>query len=767
MSKFNRAAEQMLVEAVQLAEEFGHTFIGTEHLLLALVTVKNTTAGELMQKRGIDEAGIRKIVGEYSGRGEPSRLDISDLTPKAKRILEDAYVLSKKHSNGTVDTEHVLLSICDERDSVANKILKTLRCDVTAMRDEILTDLKSKKGFRETESHKYLNQYGKNMVKLASEDKFDPVVGRDAETDRLIRILTRKNKNNPCLVGEAGVGKTAIVEGLAKRIADGNVPQHLKNKLIYSIELTNMVAGAKYRGDFEERIKNILNEVVKLGNVILFIDELHTIVGAGAAEGAIDASNILKPQLSRGEIQIIGSTTHKEYRKYIERDQALERRFQPISVDEPSSDATVRMLHGIKDRYEKHHSVKISDDAITEAVRLSDRFISDRFFPDKAIDVLDEACSYVSSSITNSPKLDDIYEQNEIGVGGKNTDDTLVSVKIKNELERLQRNIDKEARTVVDAEAVQTVISEICKIPLERIKKSSDFEYLRDTMTNLLPAQVKGIEAIVRVLKRNTLTQANNEPLAVFTIDSSPRYTRDEFIKAIVSGYFCNEKSLMRLDMTEFSQPQSINRLIGSPPGYEGHDEGGIITEHLRRYPYSLLFFDSYTHACPEVKRLITQFIESGRLEDSNGRAVYLKNSIVMISVEAKNRAEIGFSSGKSAYSNESVIGKELSLMIDAHIHLQKLSLKETEYFLIGLTSELVKKMSDIGIDLIIEDGFCKAVCEKLLKRAESYKEIRDFYKIYVESAVYDIVNVDEIDKIELRLDADEIIARPYVPETI
>ena len=413
--RFTQKAENALNHSVKIAEMLGHTYIGTEHLLLALTEDELSCAALILKKNGIDKNKVSSVIKEYSGTGVKSTLSSKDLTPRARKILEGSYNNAVAYGNGTIGTEHILLSLIDERESVAFKLLKNMRVDINTVRENTFTLIKSReRTLQKTKKESYspiLKQYGKNLCELAKEDAFDPVIGRDAETDRVIRVLSRKNKNNPCLIGEAGVGKTAIVEGLAQRIVKNEVPPALKDKTIISVDLTSMVAGAKYRGDFEERIKNIIAEVVKHKDIILFIDEIHTIVGAGAAEGAIDAANILKPQLARGDLQIIGATTFDEYRRYIEKDAALERRFQPVRINEPSEEDTVTMLKALKERYEKHHCVNIDDEAIEECVTLSKKYINDRYLPDKAIDVLDEACAMTINKLSNTENISDILEQ--------------------------------------------------------------------------------------------------------------------------------------------------------------------------------------------------------------------------------------------------------------------------------------------------------------------------------------------------------------------
>ncbi len=719
MSRFNDRAERVLVRAVALAEEFGHTYIGTEHILLALSEDADSISSELLSKKGITFDIIKKHIIDYSGVGAPCHLLTEDITPKAKRLLEAAFVNAKRLSDGLVSTEHILLAVLEDKDSVAYKMLKALKCDILGIKDEISVDLKNKKGIKDEDGTKHLRQYGKNMVKLALEDKYDPVIGRELETERLIRILTRKNKNNPCLIGEAGVGKTAIVEGLAKRIADGNVPLYLKDKVIYSIDLTNMVAGAKYRGDFEERIKNVINEVVKNSNIILFIDEIHTIVGAGAAEGAIDASNILKPQLSRGEIQIIGSTTLSEYHKYIEKDAALERRFQPIMVEEPSAEVTVSMLQGIKSRYENHHGVIISDEAIDTTVRLCERYINDRFLPDKAIDALDEACAY-KSSITqhNIAESSDNSWQNISVAKCKSVDEMLMDIKLRSELNGEQ----KAPRAIVTKSDIERVISEICRIPVDQIRSVTDFNALREQLLNDTVEQNEVVSTVISVLKRCELLSKNrNRPLGVFYASSKKKTELNSLLSSIALHYFGKESALYRVNMNEFTERHSISRLIGAPPGYEGYDEGGSLTERMRRFPYSLICFDSIDNACVEVRNVISQIINTGKLTDTHSRTVKFNNSIVFLTTEHEGVRKIGFA---DAPINNNKAIRDMMQGIDACLTFNAPSCEAIKRTIYARIEEFKGNILKFGVNLRISDDVWDYLLQLIKEKADCSDEV-------------------------------------------
>lgn len=761
MSKFNDRAEKVLVRAVALAEEFGHTYIGTEHLLLALSEDENSISGELLSKRGISFDLLKKQITDYSGVGAPCRLLTEDITPKAKRLLEASFLNAKRFSDGIVTTEHILLSLLEDKDSVAYKILKSVKCDILSIKDEIAVDLKNKKGIKEDDGTKALNQYGKNMVKLALEDRFDPVIGRDRETERLIRILTRKNKNNPCLIGEAGVGKTAIVEGLAKRIADGNVPDYLKNKIIYSIDLTHMVAGAKYRGDFEERIKNVLNEVVKNSNIILFIDEIHTIVGAGAAEGAIDASNILKPQLSRGEIQIIGSTTFKEYRRYIEKDPALERRFQSVIVEEPSHGATVEMLMGLKGRYEEHHGVSITDEAVLATVTLSERYINDRFLPDKAIDVLDEACAYKSfKKARKDCKTSFISRQKCISASDKSVDEILMDIKLHNELGAEVSQI----RDTVTERDVELVIADICRIPVEQVRSSTDFNALKLGLLKDNVGQEAVVASVVSVLKRQELFGGNStRPKGVFFASSKKKAELDSLLSSLALNYFGKESAIYRVDLNEYTERHSVSRLIGAPPGYEGYDEGGTLTERVRRFPYSLICFDEIDNACVEVRNIISRIVTTGRLNDSHSNEVSFNNSIIVITSKNESGKIIGFNNSK----NEAKSASGMMRGIDAVLHFEAPSQSYIQSTAILRLKSFSENLQKIGVGLNINDDAYSFLFDYLKLNASSVTEIEDKINELIVNPVIELIYSTELTDVLVKADGNRLIISETVPEII
>ena len=633
--RFTQKAENALNRSVKTAENLGHTYIGTEHLLLALAEDDLSCAALILKKNDVDKEKILSFIKEYSGIGVKSTLSSKDLTPRARRILEGSYNNAMQYGDGTIGTEHILLSLIEERDSVAIKLLKNMRADLGAIKDDVYTLIKSRERTVEKvkrESHSpILKQYGKNLCELAREGKFDPVIGRESETDRVVRVLSRKNKNNPCLIGEAGVGKTAIVEGLAQRIVQNDVPPILQGKTIISVDLTSMVAGAKYRGDFEERIKNIINEVVKHKDIILFIDEIHTIVGAGAAEGAIDAANILKPQLARGDIQIIGATTFDEYRRYIEKDAALERRFQPIRINEPSEKDTVKMLKALRPRYEEHHGVVIEDGAISECVALSSKYINDRFLPDKAIDILDEACAMAISKsgvLNNSSIIFGQYVPIE-----KKQEANVLDIRSICEAEypvkATSRSTDK--KPVVTDSTVRDVISEASGIPVSMIKKSIDYAELERRLNEVVLGQTDAVRRLVSVIKRSDLGFGKSDrPRGIFMFAGESGVGKTALATELEKCLYYDTSSLLRFDMSEYSERQSISKLIGSPPGYVGHEEGGALTEAVRKKPHAVILFDEIEKADKEILNILLQISDHGFLTDASGRSVSFRNTIII-----------------------------------------------------------------------------------------------------------------------------------------
>lgn len=656
--KFTARARKAIDLASEIAMDLGHSYIGTEHILYGLAKEGSGVASKVLENQAINAQKIENEIIDLIGK-EDSVKETLGFTPRTKKVLENSFVEAKKVGYDYIGTEHLLIGILREGDSIAVRILLDLNIDIPKIYNEIIgvvNEVESVTGSK-NENKKIiskgniptLNQFGEDLTKKALDGKLDPVIGRNEEIQRLIQILSRRTKNNPCLIGESGVGKTAIVEGLAEKIASGDVPDILKDKQIFSMDISGMVAGAKYRGDFEERIKKALAEVKKVGNIILFIDEIHTIVGAGSAEGAIDAANILKPMLARGEIQLIGTTTIEEYRKYIEKDTALERRFSPINVPEPSKEDTIQILNGLRDKYEAHHNVKITDEAISSAVELSTRYMNDRFLPDKAIDLIDEAASKARLKAYTEPKLLKKLEE-EIERIQKDKEEAIRSQKFEkaaelrdneNELiekkekeEQKWKNKNTKTMITISEENIAEIISGSTGIPVDKISKNENekLKNLESRFHEKVIGQNEAIEAVAKAIKRGRVgIKDPNRPIGSFLFLGPTGVGKTELSKAVAECLFGGEKDLIRIDMSEYMEPHSVSKLIGSPPGYVGFEEGGQLTEKIRRKPYAVILLDEIEKAHPDVMNILLQILDDGRLTDSNGRTVDFKNTVIIM----------------------------------------------------------------------------------------------------------------------------------------
>ena len=649
--KFTTRAKKAIELAQDEAISLGHNYIGTEHILYGLVKEGAGVASKVLANQDITAEDIENKIIEMIGKEVVTSTETLGFTPRSKRVIENSFIEARKLGYDYIGTEHLLMGILREGDSIAVRILIDLDVELPKLYNEIVNvinevqDVKQDKTSTKGANGSYnstttLNQFGEDLTKKAIEGKLDPVVGRSEEIERVIQILSRRTKNNPCLVGEPGVGKTAIVEGLAQKINSGDIPEILKNKRVVSMDISGMVAGAKYRGDFEERIKKALGEVKKAGDVILFIDEIHTIVGAGSAEGAIDAANILKPMLARGEIQLVGATTIEEYRKYIEKDTALERRFSPVTVSEPTEKDTITILKGIRDKYEAHHNVKITDEAIDAAVSLSVRYINDRFLPDKAIDLIDEASSKARLKTYTEP--DSLKEmQEEIDRMSKDKEEAVRSQKfekaaaLRDEERALREKFEKEEKKwknkntktmiTITEENIADVIALWTGIPAKKITEdeNSRLRNLENSLHERVIGQNEAVEAVSKAIRRGRVGLKDpSRPIGSFLFLGPTGVGKTELSKALAESLFGDETSMIRIDMSEYMEPHSVSKLIGSPPGYVGFEEGGQLTEKIRRKPYSVILFDEIEKAHPDVMNMLLQILDDGRLTDSNGRTV-------------------------------------------------------------------------------------------------------------------------------------------------
>lgn len=667
-SRFTEKAEKALNAAVGVAEEFGHTYVGTEHILLSLSREEMSCASVILRKNGVHAKALEETMRTYSGASKPTVLSSKHMTPRCRRVVEASYKTSVKYGAARIGTEHILMAILEEKDCVGAKLLHCVQaCDPVTLRDELITFLRTGSANHSSDTKSLaiptLMKHAKDLTAMAREGKLDPVIGREAETERLIRILCRRVKNNPCLIGEAGVGKTAIVEGLAMRIAAGDVPSLLSEKTLLSLDITSLVAGTKYRGDFEERVKTMLDEAIRHPSVILFIDEIHTIVGAGAAEGTIDAANILKPELARGRIQLIGATTAAEYRTSIEKDSALQRRFQPLTVEEPTEEATLHILRGVRKRYEKHHMLTVTDEALQACVTLSQRYLPDRFLPDKALDLLDEACAKMNveqnkkspSVLALEEKIRQTQKQKEEAIRQQ---DFSLALSLRDLAEMYEEQMAGErdkARVgngcLVTEEVVKQIVTEMTGTPVQGIRdEGADADLNRRLLQHII-----GQDAAVRcvcdaILRSRAGLSDPARPLGVFLFLGESGVGKTALAKALATELFSTDASLIRYDMSEFSEAHAVSKLIGSPPGYVGYDDGHTLTERIRRHPYAVVLFDEIEKAHAEVINLLLQVTDDGTLTDSSGHRVSFRHACVIFTSNIgadhfKKNAPLGFTS--------------------------------------------------------------------------------------------------------------------------
>jgi len=772
--RFTEKAIKVIMLAQEEARRLGHNFVGTEQILLGLIGEGTGVAAKVLKSLGVNLKDSRIEVEKIIGRGSGFVAVEIPFTPRAKRVLELSLEEARQLGHNYIGTEHLLLGLIREGEGVAARVLENLNIDLTKVRTQVIrmlgetaevgTGASTTKGNLKTAT---LDEFGTNLTKLASESKLDPVVGRHSEIDRVVQILGRRTKNNPVLIGEPGVGKTAIAEGLAQRIQTGDIPDILEDKRVLTLDIGLLVAGTKYRGEFEERLKKIMEEIKSAGNVILVIDEVHTLIGAGAAEGAIDAANILKPALARGELQCIGATTLDEYRKHIERDAALERRFQPVMVGEPSIEDTIEILKGLRERYEQHHRLKITDDALEAAAHLGDRYISDRFLPDKAIDLIDEAGSRVRLINSKLPpeakqidrELRQVQKQKEESVRDQNFDqagqlrekEMELSAKIKEVLDNKkestagdQSDADNSVKSdsnllqspLVCEEDVAHIVASWTGVPVQKLTETESVKLLNmeETLHQRLIGQDEAVKAVSKAIRRARVGLKNpNRPIASFIFSGPTGVGKTELTKSLASYFFGSEEAMIRLDMSEFMERHTVSKLIGSPPGYVGFNEGGQLTEAVRRRPYTVVLFDEVEKAHPDVFNLLLQLLEDGRLTDSKGRTVDFKNTLLIMTsnigskVIEKGGGGLGFEfSGDSVEDSQynrikSLVNEELKQYfrpeflnrLDEIIVFRQLTKNEVKEIAEIMLQEVFVRLQDKGIKLNVTDAFKERLVEE------------------------------------------------------
>ena len=747
---FTEKANEALNYAIETAENMGHTYVGSEHLLAGLLKVDGGVASAALGGRGITANAVENVLKSTVGIGTPTVLMPSDFTPRLKYIIELALEAARSMGHAYTGTEHLLISLLKEGSNVAINILERLGASPSEILSDTVKSLNTapggqnaaKQGGKPNGSSKTptLDQFGRDLTDLARQNKIDPVIGREKEIERVIQILSRRTKNNPCLIGEPGVGKTAIAEGLALKIAAGEVPDTLSGKRLVSLDLTGMVAGTKYRGDFEERIKTAIDEVTKSGDVILFIDEIHTLIGAGAAEGAVDAANILKPSLARGELQVIGATTLDEYRKHIEKDAALERRFQPVTVGEPSEEEALQILHGLRDKYEAHHKVRITDEALEAAVKMSVRYIGDRFLPDKAIDLVDEAASKVRlRAFSTPPELKELEGEikalEDEMASAITAQDFELAAKLRDEKRDMEKTLKEEKAAwqqrssgmagEVTADEIAEIVSGWTSIPVVELtqEESERLLHMEEELHRRIVGQDEAVKAVSRAIRRSRVGLKDpKRPTGSFIFLGPTGVGKTELCKALAASLFGDENAMIRLDMSEYMEKHTVSRLVGSPPGYVGYDEGGQLTEKVRRKPYSVILFDEIEKAHPDVFNMMLQILDDGILTDAQGRRVDFKNCIIIMTsnVGAKliagSGSSLGFGEGgENGLSDEkikeSVMGElkatfrpEFLNRVDDIIVFRKLTQEDIREIAARLLDNLSDRVKALGVELTFSD---------------------------------------------------------------
>ena len=812
--KFTKSGEKVLEIANELATDLGHSYIGTEHILYGLACEENGVASKVLENQNIMPEDVLDKIEELIGGQIKENFSVLGFTPRTKKILENAYLEAKKLGSNYIGTEHILVGIVKESDSLASKILLDLKVNSDDIYSDIAKTLnefenaindnfQDKQEVNNYNSTQNLNQFGNDLTKQAIEGRLDPVIGRNEETDRVIEILSRRTKNNPCLIGEPGVGKTAVIEGLAQKIVNGNIPENLKDKRVITLDISSMVAGAKYRGDFEDRVKKCLAEVKKSQDIILFIDEIHTIVGAGAAEGAIDAANILKPLLARGEIQVVGATTLKEYRKYIEKDTALERRFQPVNIDEPSVEDSKKILIGLRDKYEAHHNVKITDEAIVAAVELSNRYINDRFLPDKAIDLIDEASAKVKLKSFIEPEylknmekeLEKIVNEKEEAI---NTQNYERAAKLRDKENELINNLEKEndkwknrnnKRIInIEKEDIEVVISRWTGIPIYKITETENekLKNLEKALHNRVIGQEEAIVSVSKAIRRSRVGLKDpNRPIGSFLFIGPTGVGKTELTKALAESLFGNENSMIRIDMSEYMESHSVSKLIGSPPGYVGYDEQNGLTEKVRRKPYSVILFDEIEKAHSDVMNILLQILEDGILTDSQGKTVSFKNCVIIMTSnigarQITEKKKLGFSNNENTENKEyedikkSVnmeLKKELKPefinRIDEIVIFHKLSEDDIRQIIDLMITKVKNRLINQGYFIEFDKSITELIKTKSIDINYGARPIRRAVQNYIEDKIAEGILNGDVNKNENKMmivDGENIIFKKLCP---
>jgi len=761
-NRFTQKAQNALNCALSTAREMGHTYIGSEHLLLGLLSEPDSIAARVLETRGIRYDRTRQLIRENTGTGDRSGVSCADLTPRAKKIIENSSLESGRAGHGFIGTEHLLLSLSGETECEAVKLITAQGASPIEIRNDITAYfgsgespvLRGGKSSPHRESPKesirdcpHLSTYARDLCALARSGTIDPVIGREQETDRLIRILSRRTKNNPCLIGEPGVGKTAVVEGIARRIADGSVPENLKGRILLMLDISSMIAGAKYRGEFEERMKGAIAEAAQNSRIILFIDEIHTIIGAGGAEGAMDAANILKPALARGEMQIIGATTVEEYRRHIERDAALARRFQSVMVGEPSQEEARAILHGLRDRYEAHHRLRITDEAIDAAVRLSSRYICDRFLPDKAIDLVDEAAAkkrleaFVPRSEVREieDKLKSVTAEKEEAILAEDYEN---AASLRDREKRLRSEYDtclttsvpeRQLHPSVGADDIAEIVTAWTGIPVRQLaeEESERLKHLEELLSERVIGQPEAIRSVARAVRRSRAGLKDpRRPAGSFLFLGPTGVGKTELARALAEVMYGGEEFIIRLDMSEYMEKFTVSRMIGSPPGYVGYDDGGQLTERVRRRPYSVVLFDEIEKAHPDIFNLLLQILEDGTLTDAQGRRVDFRNTTVIMTSNAGASAilepkRLGFALQEDSGREEETMKQSVNGLlketfrpeflnrIDEIIVFSKLRTEEIRLIAERMLSSITKRAAALGIHIRFSEEITQHLAEE------------------------------------------------------